>query len=499
LNAADRRKAIAAGVVMSGSNSRKTFTGLIFLAALWAMAAGAAGQSFRPTGGPTPAGNVRMDSRSGQFTIYGPNTESAIKEPANSEFINLTPASLALSASRIRKIFLMELNVSDVWGDRIHIVINPRLARDTDIVVSVNRFRDGWNYRLHVPPVIAKEKLTRCIVRVLLQEMGNRTSRGQSAAVPLWLAEGMARQIQVATRTPLYPAIKEQSAVRMMSSGKPSRPGGKIQVSMHLVENQNAPTFLFDTRRHEDPLAGVKERLKQYEPLTFLQMDQAADAQLSVEEWALFRDCAHLAVARMLALRGGRDCFRRMLEVSPNYLNWQFAFLEGFKRHFSTALDMEKWWSLQIVSLTQPDLEQRLSNIDGLDRLDAILDSPVRFRGSEDGDGRPEQYPLQVMIDLMDYPEQRVALLEIILRLRRLHWQVTPDLIKLVDDYMAELDAYIVRRDKVRSSGGRGRGQVHGNAATIIRQTLDRLKFLDVIRSDTRAVEIDLAKTTGGL
>ena len=85
------------------------------------------------------------------------------------------------------------------------------------------------------------------------------------------------------------------------------------------------------------------------------------------------------------------------------------------------------------------------------------------------------------------------------MRLRRLHWQVTPDLIKLVDDYMAELDAYIVRRDKVRSSGGRGRGQVHGNAATIIRQTLDRLKFLDVIRSDSRAVEIDLAKTTGGL
>lgn len=483
---------------MSGTISRIALSRLIVVAVSWAVVASAAGQAFRPRGLSTPADNVRMDSRSGQFTIYGPNQDGAAKEAADSEFINLTPASLALSASRIRKIFIAELNASDVWEDKIHIFINPRLARDTDIVVSVNRFLDGWNYRLQVPPIIAKEKLTRCIVRVLLQEMGNRSSKGQPASVPLWMAEGMARHIQVSTKTPLYPAIKEQSAVRITSSGNPSQAGERTKVSMHLVENENAPTFLFDTKRHVDPLVGVKERLKLFEPLTFLQMDQAADAHLSVEEWALFRDCSHLAVARMLELPGGRDCFRNMLERSPNYLNWQFAFLDGFKQHFSTALDIEKWWSLQIVSLTQPDLEQRLSNVEGLDRLDAILDSPVRFRDSEDADGRPEQYPLQVMMDLVDYPEQRVVLLEIILRLRRLHWHVSPDLIKLVDDYMAELDGYIVRRDKVRSAVGKVRGQVHGNAALVVRQTLDRLKFLDVIRSDTRLLETDLAKMTEG-
>lgn len=441
---------------------------------------------------------VRMDSRSGQFSIFGPRKSGGLDEAADSEFVNLTPASLALSCSRIRKIFNEELNAGDRWNDKIHIVINPRLARDTDILVEVNRFRDGWNYRLHVPPIIAKEKLTRCVVRVLLQELGNRSSKGQSAAVPLWLSEGMARHIQASARLPLYPAVKDRSAVRFVGSGGTSQPGETTRISMHLVENPNAPTFLFDSELREDPMAQVVKRLAQFEPLTFLQMDPAADAQLSVEEWALFRDCAHLAVARMLDLPGGRVCLRRMLELSPAYLNWQFAFLEGFNRHFRTPLDIEKWWSLQIVGLAQPNLERRLSNVDGLDRLDAILDTPVRFLNSEAEDAQAEQYPLQVMIDLVDYPEQRAALLEIILRLRRLHWQVSPDLIKLVDDYMLELDSYIVRRDKTRSTSGQARGRPSGNAATVIRQALDRLKFLDVIRADSRLVEADLAKTSDG-
>lgn len=486
-------------------NSNKTLTGWMTVVALSMLASAVAGQSFADPnlspggvvqrgGAIIPAGTeqVRMESRSGQFSIFGPRDNNDPEEPADSEFINLTPASLALSCSRIRNVFNEELNAGDRWSDKIHIVINPRLARDTDIVVAVNRFRDGWSYRLHVPPIIAKEKLTRCVVRVLLQELGNRSSRGQSAALPLWLSEGMARHIQASTTLPLYPAVKEHSAVRFVSSGDSSR------VSLHLVENPNAPAFLFDSARLQDPLAQVKRQLAQFEPLTFLQMDQAADAQLSVEEWALFRDCAHLAVARLLTLPDGRACLRKMLQLSPTYLNWQFSFLEGFKRHFKSPLDIEKWWSLQIVSLAQPDLERRLSNLDGLDRLDAILDSPVRFLTGETAEERPEEYPLQVMIDLVDYPEQRLAMLEIILRLRRLHWQVSPDLIKLVDDYMLELDHYILLRDKTRSTSSQGRGRSNGNAAAIVRQTLDRLKFLDVIRADSRLVETDLAKTDDG-
>lgn len=445
----------------------------------------------------TQSAQVRLDSRSGQFTIYGPQGGGQ-EEPANSEYVNLTAASLALSCARIRRIFLTELKASDRWGHKIFVVINPRLARDADIVVAANQFLDGWHYRVQVPSVIAKEKLTRCVVRTLLQEMANRSSRGSPAPVPLWLTEGMSRHIQVTSKAPLYPPVKARSALRIVRSGNAAPSGEPAEVAVHLVENPDAPTFVFDSQRHQDPLAQVKEQLRNFEPLTFLQMDQAEDARLSIEEWSLFRDCAHLAVARLLAMPGGRDCLRRMLELSPNYLNWQFAFLEGFERHFTTPLDIEKWWSLQIVSLNQPDLQQRLSDIDALDRLDAMLDLPLRFRTSGEGGEQPEEVPLQVMIDLVDYPEQREALVEIIMRLRRLHWQVSPDLIKLVDDYMVELDGYVVSRDKIRSSGGNGRARVTGNAAAIVRRTLDRLKFLDVIRADMRVMETELAKSTDG-
>ena len=83
------------------------------------------------------------------------------------------------------------------------------------------------------------------------------------------------------------------------------------------------------------------------------------------------------------------------------------------------------------------------------------------------------------------------------LRLRRLHWQISPDLFKLVGDYRVELENYIGRRDKARSSRG-GRGKPPANAAMIVRATLDRLKFLDVIRGDTRQLEIVAVEERNG-
>jgi len=34
------------------------------------------------------------------------------------------------------------------------------------------------------------------------------------------------------------------------------------------------------------------------------------------------------------------------------YYNWQFAFLQAFSATFQQPLDVEKWWSLQLLHFT---------------------------------------------------------------------------------------------------------------------------------------------------
>ena len=420
-----------------------------------------------------PVDRMQVESRSGHFVIHGPSSDSGQPERADSPFVRLTPSSLAIICSRVRAEFNRQLKTGDRWQDKIHMVINPAMHRDSDVLVAANRFLNAWQYQVQAPQVISKEKLARCIIRVLLQELANRPSRGRSGAVPLWLTEGLTKRIMADTKTPLFPPVKEQSAIAF--------DGGSVKI----VENPSAQPFLFQSARYGDPLGEVKEQLRQFEGLTFAQFGEAELTPLSPEEWTLFQACAHLFVVRLLELPNGQAGLQRMLAESSNFLNWQLAFLKGFAAHFRTALDVEKWWSLQVFNISQPDMESRLSVKQGLDRLDAILDSSIAIRrGEEEQVSERDEFPLQVMMDLVEYREQRAAIMEIVLRLRQLRWRVSEDLLKLVDDYSEELNQYVARRDAARSVS-RTRGPAV-NVGVIVRQTLDRLKLLDVIREDIR-------------
>ncbi len=428
-----------------------------------------------------PLDRIQVESRSGQFVVHGPSAGAVVPEAENSPFIRVTPSSLAIVCSRVRAVFNEQLRADDRWQDKIHVVIDPAMRRDADVVVTANRFVDSWIYSVRLPATIGREKLARCIVRVLLQELANRPSKGRPATIPLWLTEGMTRHALVNARTSLFPPVKERSAIAFDSG------------SVKIVENPAAPPLVFDSARYSDPLAEVKAQLAKFEALTFAEFGRAEDTTLSPEEWTLFQACSHLFVARLLELPGGQDAMRGQLAKAHEFLNWQLAFLAGYNAHFRSVLDVEKWWSLQVFNLSQPDLQSRLANLEGLDRLDAILDASVAVREpgtgeGDDGTAEREQFPLQVMMDLVEYPDQRAAIMDIVLRLRRLRWQVSEDLLKLTDDYAKELNDYVARRDEARGATGR-KARLGANESLIVRQTLDRLKLLDVIRADTRELE----------
>lgn len=426
-----------------------------------------------------PVDRMQVESRSGHFVVHGPSSNSGPSERADSPFVRVTTSSLAIICSRVRAEFNRQLKAGDRWKDKIHMVINPAMHPDSDVIVAANRFLNAWQYRAQLPVVISKEKLTRCIVRVLLQELANRPSKGRSGVVPLWLTEGLTKRIMADTKTPLFPPVKEQSAIAFG--------GGSVKI----VENPSAQPFLFQTARYGDPLGEVKEQLRQFEGLTFAQFGEAEMTRLSTEEWSLFQACSQLFVVRVLELSGGQAALQKMLAESSKFLNWQLAFLKGFDGHFRTALDVEKWWSLQVFNISQPDMESRLSLLEGLDQLGAILDSSIAIRrGDEEEVSERDEFPLQVMMDLVEYREQRAAIMEIVLRLRQLRWRVSEDLLKLVDDYSEELNQYVARRDAARSAS-RNRGAVATNAGVIVRQTMDRLKLLDVIRADVRLLAED--------
>jgi hypothetical protein len=84
-----------------------------------------------------------------------------------------------------------------------------------------------------------------------------------------------------------------------------------------------------------------------------------AAEQLVGERGELYRSSAQLFVHQLLNLPEGAACMRTMLEQLPLYYNWQFAFLHAFHELFPQPVDVEKWWSLQLVPPPVEPVEPR--------------------------------------------------------------------------------------------------------------------------------------------
>jgi hypothetical protein len=136
-----------------------------------------------------------------------------------------------------------------------------------------------------------------------------------------------------------------------------------------------------------------------------------------------------------------------MLDQLPRCYNWQFAFLAGFAPHFERALDVEKWWALQLVQFTGHELTQTWNAQESWMQLDNLLRSPVEVRA------RASEMPLRLEVNLQtilrewDAAHQAQVLPVTLNGLNASRLRMAPELITLLDDYRQVLGTYLEKRN----------------------------------------------------
>ncbi|HNM37089.1 MAG TPA: hypothetical protein PKI33_08500, partial [Anaerolineales bacterium] len=92
-------------------------------------------------------------------------------------------------------------------------------------------------------------------------------------------------------------------------------------------------------------------------------------------------------------------------------LNWQMAFLRGFKPHFARQLDVEKWWSLQMEFLTGRDERGLWTLAESWNKLDQLLRVPIQVRRQKQDLPTLAEASLTSVIAEWDYTRHGPALL----------------------------------------------------------------------------------------
>jgi hypothetical protein len=397
---------------------------------------------------------AKVDSRSGQFVVRGPRPGELRYLPTDPvsghNYLRLDASLAAVSAERIKESLLALLGFTDRWqaistsgapsAGRINLLIRPGV--NSRIVVVPMRMRAGWDYSIELPSELEGTRFVEAIVQVLLLELANQNSGGESIELPRWFNDGLVLQL---ARTSLRNITLE-----------PNTFADQVQISI-------------------DPLAGMRERLRNFPALNFEELSWPAN--LTGARAAMFPDCAQLFVNELLQLPDGPACFREMILQLPKHRNWQFAFLGGFKSHFQQLIDVEKWWALRLASFTGRNPASIWSMEESWRAFESALNISARMHVAANLLPRQSDLTLQRVVFEWDYARQKITLQNVINELRALHTHSAPEVIQIVDEYRAALEMYLQKRDSVgRPSLKKGEPPstvlVVKNSA---RQQLDRL------------------------
>ncbi len=402
-------------------------------------------------------------SLSGQFVIYEPTDTFLRPVPldgaARSNYVRVEASLLAVTCERVKKALLAELQTPDQWRGKISLSLHRARSLDEMVVISSTQNGTDWSYFMDLPDTLEPARLVSATVNVLLLEMANRNSE-RSAEIPTWLAEGLARQL---IRSSAVPLVLDQPA--------PGRPG----ISASFLQSEGV---------RRDPLATANEELRAHPPLTLDELTWPADGQLVGEAGESYRSSAQLFVHELTQLDQGRACLRAMVGELARHLNWQMAFLDAFKAHFKTQLELEKWWALRLVTFTGRDLAQAWPAAESWDKLDEIVRPAVEVRTAMNELPLRTQLNLQTIIREWDFAQQAGVLAQKIQQLFVLRMRVSQDLVSLVDDYRQVLDGYM----KARAKSSTGRRAIMG-LDKIARETIAQLDPLDARREELRPVQ----------
>ena len=405
---------------------------------------------FIVTGAPSPAAGAGLAARPEIAT--------------NTDFVRLEPALLAVSAERIKASLRRELdlNPNAPWRGQIFLALHPAQSTDEDVAIVSERFASGWNYQVRLPNVLPRTRFARAMTGVLLLEFANRNARARCAEIPVWLIDGLSRQLF---------ADDWQEAI--LSS--PAKMVNGLPVSRSVT-----------TERGLDPLAGTRRILRNEPALTFEQLSWPTGAQLSGADGGVYRASAQLLVNELLELKNGRAHLRAMLEALPDCYNWQMAFQRAFRENFPRPLDVEKWWALQVVGFIARDPGPRWTPAVSRDQLDEILSVPVEMRMASNALPAHIKISLQAVIRNWDRARQ-VAILQTKLRdLELAQLRMAAPLAVLTDGYRRALADYLGLGSRAAPLLRRVKHPFTSSSKTTVNDTLKKLDALDARR---RAIE----------
>jgi hypothetical protein len=394
---------------------------------------------------------ITVRSQSGQFIVSGLPMGPPLRIGSTSavQYLRLDPNLTAVSMERIRQALQTELTLPDKWRGLITVNTHPLRGEDARVTITGVHYADGWGYRIDFPEIVDKGRFLHATVKTILMEIANRRAHLREAEIPPWLVEGVAAMLAV------------------------SMPVLALEPSAEINQRERLP----------DPLASVRESLRQHEPLSLddLSVPDKEWERLAGENAAHFRACAHLFVHELLRLREGRACLRQMLERLPENLNWQTTFLQSFGQHFSRLLDVDQWYALHAAGARGRDRSSVFPAIVTLQQLQEILVTPVEIRIDAQELPMRLEMTLSRLVMEWDYPRQHAVLVEKIVRLASLQSRASADLVGLIGDYRMALLDY-VGSNRLRfptTEKERNRLRPRGTAADLVR----RLAILDTRRA----------------
>ena len=379
-------------------------------------------------------------SRSGQFTVRAvannrmPRSVSTPKMPIagtwafalqpavpkigrTNEVVELEPALLAIGCERLKDALLMELGASDSWRGHIGIMINAALPEGDEPFLVATLRPGGWAYDMEVPKSCKPDRLLRALVHVLLLEMANRNSTGETTEVPLWLVEGMTAHLRAFN----LPTFLVQEKVTLL--------GNRVKL---------------------DALDRVRQHLHKEQALTFQALSWPESEKANGRTPAIFCDSAQLLVYELLHLKNGRAELRSMIAQLPAHQNWQFAFLNAFRAQFHKPLDVEKWWALTCVSFSGNQVAEKWTPDESRRKLQDLLDVPAEVRVTADRLPVKAEITLQEVIRNWKPDAETAALQRTITGLETLRWRGAPETEKMAAGYETALRNYLKDREKKR-------------------------------------------------
>jgi len=378
-------------------------------------------------------------SRSGQFTVQGlPVSKSlpGLAPPSDATYARVDATLFCITAENIKQALLSVLETTDRWQSSITVSLYPVQRDGEEIVITSVRSPDGWNYRMRVPELMDKDRLTRALVEVLLLEMAQRTAGERRIELPPWLVPGLSAHLEANAAAPL------------------------------IVEPE---TFTNRRRRLQESVNATRETLRTAGGLTLDDLNWPTERITPLA----YEASAHLFVRELLR-KGGGAPFNNMLARLRDHYNWQTAFLQAFG--FQSLREVDKWWTLHLVQFAGRDSLSIWSTGEVNAQLMDLLNTTVHVRRATNELPVAMQVPLDRVLQEWDFAQQETVLRQKLVQLDALRLRSPTNFVGVVVGYQRQLSDYIGRRQRLARSA---RAPI---VKSLVKATLQKLGELDVRR-----------------